>query len=78
METFILLTAAQAIHVRGPSAVTPSAALVPIERRGGVFVLGADVLVDPAHAAHREYLSMLTQFDAGDPSLPAATLQADA
>lgn len=78
MGTFILLTAAQADHVRGPSTVMPSAALVPIERRGGLFVLGADVLADPAHAAHREYLSMLPQLDVGDPSLPAATLQADA
>jgi hypothetical protein len=75
---FILLTVGQADHVRGPSVVTPSAALVPVERRDGSFVLGVDVLADPAHAAHREYLSILPQLDASDPSLAAPTPPADA
>jgi hypothetical protein len=78
MTMFILLTAAQADHVRGPSALTPAAALVPVERRDGPFVLGIDVLADPAHATHREYLSALPQLDGSDPSLPAATSPDDA
>ena len=49
MAMFMLLTAGQADHVRGPSAITPSAALAPVERQGGLFVLGIDVLADPAH-----------------------------
>lgn len=75
---FVLLTAGQADHVRGLSAVTPSAALAPVERHGGLFVLGIDVLADPAHAEHREYLSMLPQVDGNDPSLPAAIVSGDA
>ena len=61
MSRFILLTAGQADHVRGPSPSTPSASLDPVERAGGVFILGAGVLSDPAHAEHREYLEALPQ-----------------
>ena len=59
MAMFILLDANQAASVRGVS--TPSAALDPVEREGGVFVLGAEVLADLASpdetdllASHRE------------------------
>ena len=68
MATFILLDADQADSVRGPS--TPSAALNPIERDGGVFVLGVEVLTDPAHQAHWSYLSALPQLDSADPAFP--------
>lgn len=78
MAMLVLLTAGQADHVRGLSAATPSAALAPVERQGGLFVLGIDVLADPAHVAHREYLSMLPRFEGNDPSLPAAILPDDA
>ncbi len=72
MSMFILLTTEQADHVRGPSAVTPGAALEPIERQGGVFILGVAVLTDPAHEAHWEYLSALPQLDGSDPEFPPA------
>tara|TARA_R110000822_G_scaffold170213_1_gene310106 strand:- start:499 stop:714 length:216 start_codon:yes stop_codon:yes gene_type:complete len=65
---FILLGAAQADVVRGPS--TPSAALNPTERQGGVFILGVEVLTDPAHAAHRDYLAVLPQMDSANPAFP--------
>ena len=78
MAMFMLLTAGQADHVRGPSAITPSAALAPVERQGGLFVLGIDVLADPAHMAHREYLALLPQLDGNHPSLPAALSAVDA
>ena len=78
MAMFILLTAGQADYVRGPSVLTPSAALDPVERQGGLFILRVNVLADPAHEAHREFLSVLPQLDGGDRSFPAATLQVDA
>ena len=70
MATFILLTAGQADHVRGPSISTPSAALEPVERQGGAFILGVAVLTDPAHEANHSYLAALPQMDDGDPEFP--------
>ncbi|TAJ97352.1 MAG: hypothetical protein EPO10_14695 [Reyranella sp.] len=70
MAMFILLTAGQADHVRGPSTRVPSAALEPVEHQGGVFILGVDVLADPAHEAHWAYLAALPQMDSGDPEFP--------
>lgn len=67
---FILLTAGHADHVRGPSVSVPSAALEPVARQGGVFILGAAVLADPAHAAHHDYLMKLPQMDSSDPAFP--------
>ena len=72
MAMYIVLTAEQADHVRGPSLSTPSAALLPIERQGGVYILGIEVLDDPAHAAHWEYLGGAPQMDSDDPQFPAA------
>lgn len=70
MSKFILMTTEQADNVRGLSGSNSSAALEPIEREGGVFILGGEVLADPAHAAHRDYLSALPQMDSGDPDFP--------
>lgn len=71
MAMFILLTAEQAGHVRGPSAITPSAALDPIERQGDVFILPVAVLNDLAHEAHHAYLAALPQLDSSNPAFPA-------
>jgi hypothetical protein len=73
METFILLTAGQADHVRGPSISTPAAALNPIERQDGIFLLSSDVLVDPAHETHRDFLRVLPLLGGADPSFPGTT-----
>lgn len=70
MAMFILLTAEQADHVRGPSENTSGASLEPVERQGGVFILGVEVLTDPAHATHWEYLAPLPQMDSDDPEFP--------
>ncbi len=70
MPTFILLTSEQADHVRGPSIVVPSAALQPIERQGGLSILGVGVLTDTAHTAHWEYIALLPQLDDTDPAFP--------
>lgn len=72
MAMFILLTAEEARSVRGPSAVTAIAALDPIERQGGVFILGVAVLSDPAHAEFHDRLAALPQMDLNDPAFPAA------
>lgn len=72
MTMCILLTAERADHVCGPSATVPWAALPKIERQGGVFILGVEVLEDPAHEAHRDYLSALPQMDSSNPAFPAA------
>ena len=68
MSLFIIMTAAQADRVRGPT--TPPAALYPVERQGGAFILGVAVLSDPAHAMHHELLSGLPQLDGADPAFP--------
>lgn len=70
MANFIILDASQADLVRGPT--TPPASLDPIERQGGLFVLGAAVLADPAHAMHHALLSTLPQMDGADPAFPPA------
>lgn len=73
MARFILLTAAEADQVRGPT--TPPAALMPVERQGGVYILGVEVLDDPAHAGRHEYLAALPQLDDSDPAFPPASDQ---
>ena len=60
MTTIILLTNEQADHVRGPSSEAPQmAALEPVALSDGRFMLSVAVLDDPAHGAHRDYLSAL-------------------
>ena len=64
MATVILLTSEQANTVRGPSAEFPSmAALQPIALTDGRFILGVEVLTDPAHAEDHDYLAALPQVD---------------
>jgi hypothetical protein len=70
MTTFIILTDAQAAVVGGASATDASAALNPVEREGGAFILNVSVLDDPAHAAHRDYLTALPTMEADDPEFP--------
>lgn len=71
MAMFILLTDIEAANVRGPSISDPTAALNPIERQGGVFILNVLVLADPAHESHRDFLGSLPQMDSTDPAFPA-------
>lgn len=71
MTTCILLTAAEADQVRGPSATDPHAALHPVEREGGVFILGVEVLQDVAHRAHWAFLETLPTKDSNDADFPA-------
>lgn len=78
MAMFILLGPEDRDTVAGPSCIIAGRALVPIERMTGVFILGTEVLDDPAHAPHRTYLSILPQLDGEDPSFPAAVPPADA
>lgn len=64
MATIILLTAAQATQVRGPSSEAPNfAALMPVTLTDGRFILGVEVLTDPLHAEHAAFLSTLPQAD---------------
>ncbi|WP_295143911.1 hypothetical protein [uncultured Reyranella sp.] len=70
MPGFIVLSADEAAHVRGPAS--PPYALEPIERQGGVFILPADVLDHPAYAMHAEFLAARPQMDSADPSFPPA------
>ena len=50
MSHLIILTAAEADKVRGMSS--PMAAIEPILLKDGTFMLGVEVLADPAHAKH--------------------------
>jgi len=62
--TIILLSAAQATEVRGPSSEAPNfAALMPVALTDGRYILGIEVLGDPLHAEHAVLLSTLPQAD---------------
>lgn len=78
MTMFILLGREDRDAVAGPSNIIPGRALVPIDCMTGVFILGAEVLDDPAHAPHRTRLHLLPQLDGEDPSFPASAPPADA
>ena len=64
MSRLIILTAAEADAVRGMS--TPTAAIEPIALTDGTFMLGDEVLTDPAHAKHLSMLSGLVTADMED------------
>jgi hypothetical protein len=64
MSSVIILTAADAEAVRGMS--TPTAAIEPIALMDGTFMLGIEVLADPAHARHLSKLSGLVTVDTKD------------
>lgn len=51
MPAVIHLAAAQAAAVSGTSPVDPHARLEPVALSDGSFILGAQVLADPAHAS---------------------------
>ena len=76
MAMFILLTAEHVANVRGPSNSNPAASLYPVERQG-VYILGVEVLSDPAHEAHWVYLSTLPQMDSEDKEFPPAIAPPD-
>jgi len=63
MSRVILLTAKQADQVRGVSVMDPSAALDPVAISDGRFILPIEVLDDPAHAKHHEFLSGLPKIE---------------
>lgn len=57
-DPFIIMTAAQAALVRGPTAA--GSALYPLPLAGGgSFVLPVGVLEDPSHAIHHGFLGEL-------------------
>lgn len=66
MTTLILLSAADAEAVRGPSVTVEGAALEPIALTDGRFILPVAVLADPAHAAHRALLAGLPTAEMAD------------
>ncbi len=66
MSTIILLTATQANSVRGASSVTPTSALAPLALTDGRYILGVEVLDDPAHAECRALLLTLPTVDASE------------
>jgi hypothetical protein len=56
----IILTEAEADHVRGPTG--EGAALAPVALANGTeWVLPVTVITDPAHAIHHDYLDALPQ-----------------
>lgn len=64
MTAVILLTAAEAAQVAGPSEEAPTrAALQPVALTDGRFILGVEVLADPLHAEDHALLSSLPQVD---------------
>jgi len=78
MSKVILLTAAQAAAVRGPSETEPKfAALQPAPLTDGRYILGVEVLDDPALAEDRAFLSGLAQADVADIAdlLPAVVIE---
>jgi hypothetical protein len=67
---FILLSPQDAALVSGVSSTTPTSVLLPVEFSGGVFVLGAEVLNDPAHVENHAFLASLPRLDRDDPAFP--------
>jgi hypothetical protein len=63
MAMVILLSAAEAEEVRGPSALHLAAALNPLPLTDGRFYLAAGVVDDPLHGAHQALLASLPQAD---------------
>mgnify|MGYP003347387300 CR=1 FL=1 len=64
MSIVIVLTGAQAQRVAGPSDEAPNlAALQPVALTDGRFILGVEVLADPAHAEDAAFLGALPQVD---------------
>lgn len=55
----IILTAAEADKVRGISPTNTRAAIDPIPLKDGTFMLGENVLNDPAHADAKTFLKTL-------------------
>lgn len=55
----IILTAEEAEKVRGLSPTRPGHALDPVPLKDGRFMLGEQVLDDPAHADVRDLLAAL-------------------
>jgi len=56
---FVVLSAEQAAQVRGQSS--PIAALDPVLIADGHYILGLEVMEDPAHAKHIPFLATLNQ-----------------
>jgi|GEM_PF-2236636 len=56
----------------GSCGVAPGRAPLPIEHVEGVFIVGPEVLVEPAHAPQPRYLPALAPPDGGGSSFPAA------
>lgn len=57
MSTIIMLTAAQATQVRGPSVIIGTSSLEPVGLTDGRFFLPEEILADPAHALHYTLLN---------------------
>lgn len=55
----IVLTAEEADKVRGRSPKDATAALAPVALKDGRFILGDEVLDDPAHEDVRDFLASL-------------------
>ena len=71
MSEFIVMTPAQAVDVAGYS--TPNHQLRPIVLADGVsFVLGLEVLDDPAHIAVRDTLLTYTQREVAPEEWPVS------
>lgn len=65
----IVLTADEAAKVRGISPTQENAGLDPVPLKDGTFILGEEVLSDPAHADVRAFLAKLPTVKSIDASL---------
>ncbi|NQW52159.1 MAG: hypothetical protein HQ465_13065 [Rhodospirillales bacterium] len=67
MATVILLTAAQADAIRGPSGEAPAlAALKPVQLTDGRYILGVEVLSDTLHTEYWPLLEGLPRASVED------------
>lgn len=65
----IILTAAEADKVRGVSPSDNHRAIDPVPLKDGTFMLGEEVLADPAHADVKPFLAALPTVKTLDPAL---------
>jgi len=63
MAEVIVLTAAEAEKVRGLSPRKGGHSIEPVPLKDGRFILGAEVLDDPAHDDVRDFLASLPRSD---------------
>lgn len=63
MPNVIHMTYAQAMTVTGPSPTVRDAVLIPVMLTDGTYIVGPEVIADPAYADRKALLQSFPQVD---------------